>query len=191
LALGIQAANATHELGTPLSTIAIITSELRHEVDSVPAFLQEELTIIEEQVALCKAALARMGNATSQPEEGATLAQWFAQFLDRWRLRYPATRIVSDIAPLVAAPLHHEALAQILTTLLDNAAQAVAANGATVEVGLHANGQHARFAIRDGGPGIAPELLAQLGRKQVASSTGRGIGLLLACATARQIGGAV
>ncbi len=191
LALGIQAANAAHELGTPLSTIAIITAELRHEVDAVPAFLQEELAIIEQQLALCKAALERMGRTSPAPEGDATSAQWLEQFLARWRLRYPATRIVSDIAPLTAAPLPYEALAQILTTLLDNAAQAVKANDATVRVSLRAETGSARFTIADGGPGIAPDILMQLGHKQIASKTGRGIGLLLAFATARQIGATI
>ncbi len=191
LALGIQAANAAHELGTPLSTIAIITSELRHEVDAMPDFLQEELAIIEEQVALCKSALERMGRTLSAPDENAPLSHWFEQFLDGWRLRYPATRIAVDIAPLAGRPLHYEALAQILTTLLDNAAQAVEPHGAVVRVGLRAEAGQALFTVHDGGPGIAPDLLAQLGHKQVASRTGRGIGLLLACATARQIGASV
>jgi two-component system sensor histidine kinase RegB len=191
LALGIQAANAAHELGSPLSTIAIIAAELRHEVDALPQFLQEELAIIDEQVALCKAALERMGRASSTPREGATLGHWFEQFVDQWRLRYPATRVVCEIAPLDTAPQWHEALAQILTTLLDNAAQAVAAKDATVRVSLRADAQHARFTIHDGGPGIAPAILSQLGQKQVASATGRGIGLLLAFATARQIGATI
>lgn len=191
LALGIQAANATHELGTPLSTIAIIAAELRHEVDALPQFLQEELAIIEEQIGLCKAALERMGSSHSAPGEKETLAQWFAHFVDQWRLRYPSTHIVSEIAPSDAKPLQHEALAEVLTTLLDNAAQAVAPDNAMVHVGMQANMHHVRFTIRDGGPGITPAVLSQLGHKQVASKTGRGIGLLLAFATARQIGATI
>ncbi|MBV8633146.1 MAG: HAMP domain-containing histidine kinase [Burkholderiaceae bacterium] len=191
LALGIQAANAAHELGTPLSTIAIITAELRHEVAALPQFLQEELAIVEEQVALCKAALERMGRASAAPHEGATLAQWFEQFVDQWRLRYPATRVTTGIAPTDLLPRWNEALAQILTTLLDNAAQAVSANDAVVHIGLQADAHQARFTVRDGGMGIPPALLPQLGDRQVASKTGRGIGLLLAFATARQIGATI
>ncbi|HEX7641128.1 MAG TPA: ATP-binding protein [Burkholderiaceae bacterium] len=191
LALGIQAANAAHELGTPLSTIAIITSELRHEAEALPQFLQEELAVIDEQLGLCKAALERMGRTSSLPQEGMTMAHWFEQFVDRWRLRYPATRIVCDIAPLGMALQQHEALAQILTTLLDNAARAVAKNSAAIHLGFHADAQHAWFTIRDGGPGIAPAMLAQLGHRQIPGGAGRGIGLLLAFATARQIGATI
>ncbi|HEX8957839.1 MAG TPA: ATP-binding protein [Burkholderiaceae bacterium] len=191
LALGIQAANAAHELGTPLSTIAIITAELRHEVDALPQFLQEELAVIDEQLGLCKAALERMGRSSSAPQEGTTIAQWLEQFITQWRLRYPGTRVVCDIAPRDLAVRQHEALAQILTTLLDNAAQAVAANDAAIHVSLQAGAQGTCVAVRDGGPGIAPTMLAQLGHKQVSSSTGRGIGLLLAFAAARQIGASI
>lgn len=187
LALGIQAASAAHELGTPLSTIAIIAAELRHEANAAPEVLMEELAIIEEQVGLCKAALERMGRASAATDESATLAQWFERFLDRWRLRHPETRVAADIAPLNALPPQPETLAQILTTLLDNAAQA--AGDKPVAASLHADARGAYFAIHDAGPGIAPALLAQLGQRQVESITGRGIGLLLAFAAARQIGG--
>jgi len=44
--------------------------------------------------------------------------------------------------------------------------------------------------VADDGPGIAPELLKRLGYEPVRSSTGgKGIGLMLAFATARQMGG--
>jgi len=189
LALGIQAANAAHELGTPLSTIAIIASELRHEASATPEVLKEELAIIEEQVGLCKAALERMGRASVAADEHATLAPWFERFLERWRLRHPETRLIAEIAPQDALAPQPETLAQILTTLLDNAAQA--AGDKPVTASLHADARGAHFTIRDAGPGIAPALLAQLGQRQIESSAGRGIGLLLAFAAARQIGGTI
>jgi two-component system sensor histidine kinase RegB len=198
LALGIQAASAAHALGTPLSTIAIIAGELRHEVGSLqtnddlpmPAFLDEELAVIEEQVALCKSALDRMGRQSSSGPSTApvSLAQWFEDFLERWRLRCPATRIQSRMAQIGMPVAEAETLGQILTTLLDNAAEAVKAEDGVVVATLEIAGQAAQFRISDAGPGIAADLLPLLGYRQVDSKTGRGIGLLLAFASARRIG---
>jgi two-component system sensor histidine kinase RegB len=205
LALGIQAANAAHALGTPLSTIAIIVAELRHEVGTLqanseataPSFLDEELATIETQVSLCKSALDRMGTEypAAMPDGASgdqSLAQWFFSFLDQWRLRYPATRLRYNISAVSVHCDKQEVLAQILTTLLDNAAQAVAQSDATVTVSLAEEAQHAVFCVRDDGAGIPAELLPQLGQQQVASrSNGRGIGLFLAFAAARRIGASI
>jgi len=36
VALGMQAAGAAHELGTPLSTLAVVIGELRHDTAACP-----------------------------------------------------------------------------------------------------------------------------------------------------------
>jgi two-component system sensor histidine kinase RegB len=202
LALGIQAANAAHALGTPLSTIAIIVSELRHEIGNLQGeaggtmhpLLDEELAIIETQIQLCKSALDRMGEEYSgSPSDAGNhtsdMAAWFAHFLDQWRLRYPATRLDCNLQSSAALGARRDALAQILTTVLDNAARAVAQNGATVSISLFDEPQHAVFRIHDGGDGVPAALLPRLGSEVVAgTSNGRGIGLFLAFASARGIG---
>ncbi|MDO9054523.1 MAG: hypothetical protein Q7U37_11425 [Gallionella sp.] len=53
VALGTQAAGAAHELGTPLSTMAVVIGELQHDADASPAELRESLTMLDEQVRSC------------------------------------------------------------------------------------------------------------------------------------------
>jgi two-component system sensor histidine kinase RegB len=194
IALGMQAANAAHEIGTPLSTVAIIAGELRREAGNDAALTpyREEFTTIEAQIALCKTALDRMEVHTADTAgipPAVPITAWLAQFIDEWRLRYPATRIELSLTPSDVRINGALSLAQILTTLLDNAVQAVSSTDAAIQLTLHCDRRHAVIQVIDSGPGIAPDLLARLGYQQVVSnSNGRGIGLLLAFATARQIG---
>lgn len=198
VALGIQAANAAHEIGTPLSTVAIIAGELLHDIDHANVngredrldSYRDEFATIEAQIALCKAALDRMGKySTNDGETGETVSTnaWLSRFVEQWRLRYPATRLEMNLAADDVRIRDSISLAQILTTLLDNAAQA--AGDTAIRLALHIEPGHALIEVIDQGPGIAPDLLARLGFEPVRDhSAGRGIGLFLAFAAARQIG---
>lgn len=202
LALGIQAANAAHEISTPLSTVAIIAGDLLHEIDRADAAsggkahaltpYREEFATIETQVALCKAALDRMGKNGARSDEATAAvvaSTWLTQFADAWRLRYPATRLDIAVSACDIRIEDSSSLAQILTTLLDNAAQAVAASDAAVRLALRMEPGRVSFEVADRGPGIAPDLLPRLGFEPIAGRpAGHGIGLFLAFATARQIG---
>lgn len=62
-ALMAQGASVAHEMGTPLSTVAVITGELQHDAkqpNSPLAPYREDLRAIEQQLELCRAALARL-----------------------------------------------------------------------------------------------------------------------------------
>ena len=76
-----------------------------------------------------------------------------------------------------------------MLTLLDNAARAAGPADTSIALSLEVDGQTATIQVRDRGPGIAAELISRLGNDQVDSTTGgQGLGLMLAFATARQIG---
>jgi len=192
VALGTQAASAAHEMSTPLATVALIAGELRIEAEH-NALLRpycDDLSIVEEQIALCKTALDRMDmdGQSHRDEPAVSLAQWLKNFFDAWRLRHPALSIKLSSPDSTLPVSHPHLLAQVLSTLFDNAAQAVRTTG-RIDVELSVRKAGASILVRDNGPGIDAELLKRLGSEPVRSSTGgKGIGLMLAFATARQIG---
>lgn len=195
VALGTQAAGAAHEMGTPLSTVAVIAGELLHETAHDPALAayRDDLATIEAQIALCKTALERMGmsaeDSLATPAAPVRLTDWLEPFVERWRLRHPATRMSLALAPCDARVANIQAVGQILHTLLDNAARAAAESETPIGLALAIGPQTACMEVTDDGPGIAPGLLKRLGYEPVESAAGgQGIGLLLAFATARQIG---
>ncbi len=195
IALGMQAANAAHGMGTPLSTVAMIAEELKREAqhDAALAGYIEDLQIIEMQIALCKAALESMSmRSTMAKADGAAPPQldaWLNDFIEQWRLRYPAIRLERHL-PVTGIHIGDaHAIGRILMILLDNAAQASAASGTAVGLSLEPAGHGVAIRIKDQGAGIAPDLLKRLGYEPVKSTSGgQGIGLMLAFAGARQCG---
>lgn len=204
VALGTQAAGAAHALNTPLSTVAVIAGELRRDMagNAALALYEEDLQVVEQQIVVCKQALESMrldADALGRAGQAVALGPWLRDLLDGWRLRHPAVLLRRDLAPLAvgSASVHTAELEQILLTLLDNAAQAVASLGGQGEVavtleptsGVRAGQPGLVIGVRDNGPGIAPALLARLGHGPVPSSSGgRGIGLMLSFAAASHIG---
>ncbi|ASU38656.1 histidine kinase [Herbaspirillum sp. meg3] len=196
VALGTQAASAAHEMSTPLATVAVIAGELRIEAgrNGALTMYRDDLAIVEEQIAACKIALDRMGmdvqvhGGYADTAAPVRLTDWLRHFVDTWRLRHPAISIHLSL-PAEAMPVKNQQLiGQILLTLLDNAAQAVN-EGGKIDMALSMSCNEAMIRVVDDGPGIAPDQLKRLGYEPVRSNTGgKGIGLMLAFATARQFG---
>lgn len=201
VALGTQAAGAAHALNTPLSTVAVIAGEMRREIrrdmagNAALAMYEEDLRIVEEQIAVCKQALESMRldvDAQGRDDETAALAPWLAALADGWRLRHPAVQLAVEMGQAAPVAGQLQELSQILLALLDNAAHAVKERGGEVRLSLVANAGEKTAIIRiaDNGCGIAPELLSRLGYGPVDSrSGGKGIGLMLAFAAAAHMGG--
>lgn len=192
VALGAQAATVAHEMGTPLSTISMLAEELRLAADSdhgLEAY-RADLQTLEQQVALCRSALARLQSRATEPDR-QDLGRWLAGFAGQWRLRHPHVRFELRVAPTLESMRLDDAVAigQTLTILLDNAARAsrehVTLTADVIDGALI-------LAVEDRGPGIAPALRAQLGKAPVVSDQGgHGVGLYLAFVTASRLGGSI
>lgn len=192
VALGVQAATVAHEMGTPLSTIAMLTEELRDaaRVDHGLAPYAADLELLDKQMMLCTSALARLRTRASVSSHREKLEDWLAGFCGQWRLRHPHVGFERLGAPCADAWIDDTtAVGQLLTILLDNAAR-VSRDSVTL-VAVVVDGR-IEFKVCDRGPGIAPGLRAQLGAAPVDSTQGgHGVGLYLAFAAAARLGGSL
>lgn len=209
LALGTLAAGAAHQLGTPLSTMAVVLGDLQLDHGQNPA-LAPELALLRQQVDQCKNILAQLVSQAEQadspaPQPLATLTQ---ELVDEWTLLRPGILIDmvldEDIAAdspqvMVDATLH-----QALLNLLDNAADAHREGGTTEHLCLQIRRQDkvCIMEILDRGPGISAEVAQRLGEpfistkgaaasSGVAVAGGMGIGFFLSNATLERLGGRV
>ncbi len=197
VALGVQAATVAHEIGTPLSTIAMLTEELRDAArsDAGLALYSADLDLLDRQMTLCTSARARLRRraATHElPGNRQTVAEWLESFAEQWRLRHPHVTFQLLGSPPVDATLADTVAAgQILTILLDNAARA-SRDDVTLAAVATPHGDFVEFEVRDAGPGIPASMRTSLGAMPVDSTQGgQGVGLYLAFSAAARLGGSI
>jgi two-component system sensor histidine kinase RegB len=193
VALGTQAASAAHEMGTPLSTMAVVIGELRHDAAADQPALRDNLAILDEQVRSCKRILDKiMANAQ---DSGAALPRpvdaLMVEVLDEWQLLRPAAQYRYDSNGAHPAPHINVdvTLRAALMNLLNNAADA-----SPQPIEIHARWDSASFTleIRDHGKGLSEEAALKAGSAFFTTKKeGRGLGLFLANATIERMGGTV
>lgn len=192
LALGNLAAGAAHELGTPLTTMAVLAGEMLQEPD-LPSPLRADLDLMRTQIAECKRIItdlaAEAGTSRAESALPVALDVWLSELLARWRRQRP--QIVPKVTLAGARPgprIAAEAtLGQALLNLLNNAADA---SPDAVEISAEWDAEVLRFRVADRGAGIAPEVESRLGREPVSTrGAGLGMGVLLAYAAIERAGG--
>jgi two-component system sensor histidine kinase RegB len=194
LAIATQAAGAAHELNTPLSTMRTLLPELRREHAGNP-LLDEDLALLEEQVDRCRTILREMiafGKAQlSQDPERIRVDKFIHGCLERFQLLRPEAELALSLDETLAALVLRTpaGLRHALINLLNNAADASAANGSNaVSLRITRDDRWLELSVSDRGPGFdSADELTRLGysRKQ----SGLGIGLALAEATAERLSG--
>jgi two-component system, sensor histidine kinase RegB len=192
VALGMQAAGAAHELGTPLSTLAVVIGELRHDTTGLPEW-QDSLRLLDGQVRVCRNILDKL-LANAQDNSSATeqaLDQFLADTLNEWQLLRPAAQYTYRITGTQPAPRIQidPALRAALMNLLNNAADA-----SPQGIEIHAQWNSLRFTLEilDHGPGLAATTAANIGTAFFTTKeNGRGLGFFLANATLEKMGGTV
>ncbi|MBS61922.1 HAMP domain-containing sensor histidine kinase [Salinisphaera sp.] len=197
-AIGALAAGAAHELSTPLSTMSVIVSELR-DTEAADTPLQADLAVLEQQLALCAHQIDQLLGA-AEPAEPASATPVAApaaldRIVARWRLMRPEIQATVDIDPaLNTASLDDEtALAQALTNVLNNAADASQANASSrVDIAAQRLETRLVLTIDDEGRGIADADTARAGRIRFSSKRdGRGLGLIVSHVSLERLGGEI
>jgi two-component system sensor histidine kinase RegB len=196
--MGLLASGAAHELGTPLSTLAVILGDWRRDPALArDAALQEEIAEMQAQVQRCKTIVSGILLSAGEARGEASAQTTVCQFLDTLARDWRATRSVDTFAydnrfgedsPMVA----DATLEQMVFNVLDNARDA-SPHWVGLEAERDAGSDALRIIVSDRGTGFAPAMLQQFG-KPYQSSKGRpggGLGLFLAMNVARTLGGSV
>jgi len=194
--MGLLASGAAHELGTPLSTLAVILGDWRR----MPEFaknpdLLTEIGEMEAQLKRCKSVVSGIlmsaGEARGEESARAGIRVFLDQLVAQWSNGRSVgafvyeNRIARDVAVVSDSTFK-----QMVWNLLENALEA-----SPHWVGMVASeeGGMLTLDVTDRGPGFAPDMLANFGTpyQSTKGRPGGGLGLFLVVNVARTLGGTV
>jgi len=176
-ALDGLAAAAAHELGTPLSTITLVTNELDRQMDKDNPH-REDILLLRSQAQRCREILQKL--TRHPPDEDPLhasltvkelLHEAAAPYMDgRAAIEIRATSSPSATGPEAREPvgIRRPGVIYGLGNLIENAAD-YADN--RVEISAEWDGQTVVVIVADDGPGFKPEVIDNLGEPYVTTRT--------------------
>ncbi len=198
VAMGTLAAGVAHEISTPLSTMTMITDELLHLPDP-DQLLHPDLILMRKQIDICKERIKELldhaGHTRSEGGYAVPLRQFIDRIIDQWQVIRPEIECSTSVNEPFQNPtiLAEQTIAQSITNLLNNAADATLEKGnKQIAINLSNMQQELNIQIDDEGSGITPELANQIGKVPFSTkASGFGIGLVLSNASLGRFGGEV
>jgi two-component system, sensor histidine kinase RegB len=184
------AAAAAHELGTPLSTIAVIAKELERAI-APNAPHGDDVRLLREQATRCRDILATLTelSAGGEPFDRMPLTALIEEVVAPHR-NFGVTIAVTAPGDRATEPVgaRNPAILYGLGNLLENAVDFASDR---VAVDAHWSADSVAVTISDDGPGFAPEIMARIGEPYVTSrrhhqndpgeeSAGLGLGFFIA-----------
>src|SRR5882724_9193531 len=183
------AAAAAHELGTPLSTIFLISRELEKTVDGND-HLAADLKTLREQAQRCRDILAKITQLSSSgaPFDRMPLSTLIEETVAPHRDFGVAIKVrLAVAATREPVGARNPAILYGVGNILENAVDFART---TVEVNAWWNAENIEIIISDDGPGIAPDVLKRIGEPYLSrrrstdedqsEHTGLGLGIFIA-----------
>jgi len=191
--MGLLASGAAHELGTPMASMSVILGDwAHHPAIADAADLAEDLADMQAELQRCKGILSGIlmsaGEVRGENPTVTTLRGFLQDIAQDWQARTTTPITLHDALgedmDIVADP----ALRQVIGNVVDNALE-VSPKGITLVA--RRDGDWWQIAVRDQGPGFAPDLLPHIGRPYMSTKgrDGGGLGLFLVANVLRQLGG--
>ncbi len=199
VAIGTLSAGTAHALGTPLSTMAVLLTELdKLDAEELKkSDIKGDITLLRQQVTRCKNSLTQLIRYYNKdnPEEDEKLSlETFAADIQDY---------IVNIHPTVSIDFHIDDNADTIVTsnlsvkhavinIIENAIKAARNH---VDVGFSiVDGDPAKFeiSINDDGPGIPSEVMNKLGEPFISrGKDSMGLGIFLANAAIERLGGSI
>ena len=184
------AAAAAHELGTPLSTIAVVAKELERALEPGSTHI-DDVRLLREQAQRCRVILSKLTElpGAGEPYERMKISALIEEVVAPHRnfgitigVTLPVERGDEPVGARNPAILY--GLGNLLENAVDYARE-------RVDVVAAWNEQEVTVTIADDGPGFPPEIMGRIGEPYVASSrrrrmraageeTGLGLGFFIA-----------
>jgi two-component system sensor histidine kinase RegB len=192
--MGLLASGAAHELGTPLSSLAVILSDWKRMPGiAADPDLMDDIEDMQAEVARCKAIvtgiLLSSGSARGEAPTITRLDAFLNAIVNDRRAAHWGTNIEFEgRIPTGISVVADPALQQVIGNVIDNA---VDVSPEDVFVSAAVEQEMVQIAVRDVGEGFQPAILANFGKPYQSTKRrlGGGLGLFLLVNVMRQLGG--
>ena len=199
VAIGTLAAGTAHALGTPLSTMAVLLTEL-DKLDAEELKnneIKEEISILKQQVTRRRHSLTQLtryyNKDNPEQEESVSLSLFVGDIKDYILNIHPTASIDFIIDcfddPKVASSLN---VRHAVINIIENGIKA-AQNHVEVKFKINkANPPQFEISINDDGPGIPTEVMESMGEPFISGrKESMGLGIFLANAAVQRLGGSI
>ena len=199
IAIGTLAAGTAHALGTPLSTMSVLLSELdRNHVDEPlgPA-TRADIRLLREQVRRCVQSLedlTRLYHRQGRPRTSVSLAEFHSAIRDYVVNIHPHARLKFDLIDnMESLRISGDiTLRHVLINIIENAIRA-ATHQVRVSYALDATlSEMLQIGVEDDGPGVPARVMENMGEPFISTRPGNmGLGIFLANASIQRHGGTI
>lgn len=190
------AADASHQLRTPLTALSMRLEEIIATADTEDpgdlATVKEEATIALAQVERLTDVVQRLLTNSRDPRSGSAvdfdLDDVVKQQMEEWKPAYrgEGRALVRSGKTGLRAVGTPGAVAQVLATLIENS---LMHGGGTVAIRTRVTGNQVVAEVTDEGPGVDPELGSRVFERTVSGRNSTGLGLAVARDLAEADGG--
>jgi two-component system sensor histidine kinase RegB len=169
------AAAAAHELGSPLSTISVIATELEHAITAESPFA-EDVTLLREQAQRCRAIIGKLTELSSSmdPFDRMSLSSLIEEVVAPHRNFGIAIEVALSRDGREPVGGRNPAILYGLGNLVENAVDFARER---VQVAAGWNPNEVSVTITDDGPGFGPEIMDRVGEPYVTSTRRRRLNL--------------
>lgn len=198
VAIGTLAAGTAHALGTPLSTMSVLLTELdKLRPDEINVNeMKEDISLLKQQVVRCKQSLSdltRYYNKSGTEIKRSISLEAFAQDIQDYIVNvHPTASVEFRINTPIERNLSSElSLKHAVINIIENSIKAATAK-VTVEFQLISKPDQLEIVVSDDGPGIPPQVIENFGEPFISlRKESMGIGIFLANAAIQKLNGSI
>ena len=199
VAIGTLAAGTAHALGTPLSTMAVLLTELDKlsPEELKDNDIKDDISILKQQVTRCKHSLTQLTryyNKDSAEKEETQLLPKFVNDIQDYIINIHPTASVRFLIEN-AKDLKVASSLSIRHALINIIENGIKASKTHVEVKFkitQAATTYFEVAVKDDGPGIPTKIMENMGEPFISiRKESMGLGIFLANAAVQRLGGSI